>query len=209
MNAVMQYDPRVIEETPRGERAWDIFSRLLRDRIIFLGTEVNDFVANAIVAQMLFLQMQDPKKDIELYIHSPGGSVTAGLAIYDTMQFMTCDVKTYCIGMAASMGALLLAAGTKGKRFILPNSDVMIHQVLGGAPFGQASDVEIRTRYLVKLKNRLNAILARHTGQSLESVEKATDRDNFMSPEEAKAFGLVDEIIASRKPAGAERPAAK
>jgi len=191
--------PYVYEEGPRGEKVKDIYSRLLSDRIIFLGTEVDDTVANLIVAQMLFLQMQDPKKDIEFYINSPGGSVTAGLAIYDTMQFLTCDVRTYCIGMAASMGALLLCAGTKGKRYILPNSDVMIHQVLGGSPIASATDVEIRTRYLVKLKNRINAIFAKHTGQPLEVIEKATDRDNFMGPEEAKAFGLVDEIIQSRK----------
>lgn len=191
--------PYVYEEGPRGEKVKDIYSRLLSDRIIFLGTEVDDTVANLIVAQMLFLQMQDPKKDIEFYINSPGGSVTAGLAIYDTMQFLTCDVRTYCIGMAASMGALLLCAGTKGKRYILPNSDVMIHQVLGGSPLASATDVEIRTRYLVKLKNRINAIFAKHTGQPIEVVEKATDRDNFMGPEEAKAFGLVDEIIQSRK----------
>ncbi len=194
-----QLIPYIIEQTGRGDRGYDIFSRLLVDRIVFLGSEVNDAVANVIIAQMLYLQMQDPKKDIEFYIHSPGGMVTAGLAIYDTMQFLTCEVKTYCIGMAASMGAVLLAAGTKGKRYILPNSDVMIHQVLGGAPFAPASDVEIRTRYLVKLKNRLNSILAKHTGQPIEVVEKATDRDNFMSPEEAKAFGLVDEIVQSRK----------
>jgi ATP-dependent Clp protease protease subunit len=191
--------PYVYEEGPRGEKVKDIYSRLLSDRIIFLGTEVDDATANLIVAQMLFLQMQDPKKDIEFYINTPGGSVTAGLAIYDTMQFLTCDVRTYCIGLAASMGALLLCAGTKGKRYILPHSDVMIHQVLGGSPFASASDVEIRTRYLLKLKNRLNAILARHTGQPIELVEKATDRDNFMTPEDAKAFGLVDEIIQSRK----------
>ncbi len=194
-----QLVPYIIEQTGRGDRGYDIFSRLLVDRIVFLGTEVNDVVANLIIAQMLYLQMQDPKKDIEFYIHSPGGMVTAGLAIYDTMQFLTCDVKTYCIGMAASMGAILLCAGTKGKRFILPNSDVMIHQVLGGSSFGPASDVEIRTRYLVKLKNRLNQILAKHTGQPIELVEKATDRDNFMTPEEAKQFGIVDEIIESRK----------
>ncbi len=194
-----QLIPYVVEQTGRGDRGYDIFSRLLVDRIVFLGSEVNDVVANVIIAQMLYLQMQDPKKDIEFYIHSPGGMVTAGLAIYDTMQFLTCDVKTYCIGMAASMGAILLCAGTKGKRFMLPNSDVMIHQVLGGTSFGPASDVEIRTRYLVKLKNRLNQILAKHTGQPIELVEKATDRDNFMTPEEAKAFGIVDEIIESRK----------
>jgi ATP-dependent Clp protease, protease subunit len=190
--------PHVIEQTGRGERGYDIYSRLLVDRIVFLGTPVDDMVSNVIIAQLLFLQMTDPKKDIHLYINSPGGSVTAGLAIYDTMQFMTCDVNTYCIGQAASMGAVLLSGGTKGKRFALPNSNVMIHQVLGGAE-GQASDVEIRVKYMLKLKQRLNNILSKHTGQPYEVVEKACDRDNFMSAEEAKAFGLVDEVVASRK----------
>lgn len=190
--------PHVIEQTGRGERGYDIYSRLLVDRIVFLGTPVDDMVANIIIAQLLFLQMSDPKKDIHLYINSPGGSVTAGLAIYDTMQFMTCDVNTYCIGQAASMGAVLLCGGTKGKRFSLPNANIMIHQVLGGAE-GQASDVEIRVKYMLKLKNRLNTIIAKHTGQPLDVVEKACDRDNFMSPEEAKAFGLVDEVVKSRK----------
>jgi ATP-dependent Clp protease, protease subunit len=190
--------PHVIEQTGRGERGYDIYSRLLVDRIVFLGTPVDDMVANVIIAQLLFLQMTDPKKDIHLYINSPGGSVTAGLAIYDTMQFLTCDVNTYCIGQAASMGAVLLAGGTKGKRYALPNSNIMIHQVLGGAE-GQATDVEIRVKYMLKLKQRLNEILARHTGQSYDVVEKACDRDNFMSPNEAKAFGLVDEVVVSRK----------
>ena len=190
--------PIVVEQTGRGERSWDIYSRLLVDRILFLGTPVDDMVANIIIAQLLFLQMADPKKDVHLYINSPGGSVTAGLAIYDTIQYMTCDVNTYCIGQAASMGAVLLCAGAKGKRFALPNANVMIHQVLGGAE-GQASDVEIRVKYMLKLKQRLNAIIAKHTGQSIEVVEKACDRDNFMSSEEAKAFGLVDEVVASRK----------
>ena len=190
--------PHVIEQTGRGERGYDIYSRLLVDRIVFLGTPVDDMVANVIIAQLLFLQMQDPKKDVHLYINSPGGSVSAGLAIYDTMQFMTCDVNTYCIGQAASMGAVLLCAGTKGKRFALPNSNIMIHQILGGAE-GQASDVEIRVKYMLRLKNRLNSIIGRHTGQPIEIVEKACDRDNFMTPEEAKAFGLVDEVVASRK----------
>ncbi len=190
--------PNVIEQTGRGERGYDIYSRLLVDRIVFLGTQVDDMVANVIIAQFLFLQMTDPKKDIHLYINSPGGSVTAGLAIYDTMQFMTCDVNTYCIGQAASMGAVLLAGGTKGKRFSLPNSNIMIHQVLGGAE-GQASDVEIRVKYMLKLKQRLNSILAHHTGQPYDVVEKACDRDNFMSAEEAKDFGLVDAVISSRK----------
>src|SRR5687767_6778012 len=190
--------PYVIEKSGREERAMDIYSRLLKDRIVFLGTQVNDEVANAIVAQMLFLQSDDPKADIHLYINSPGGSVTAGLAIYDTMQFMTCDVNTYCIGQAASMGAVLLAGGTKGKRYALPNSNIMIHQVLGGAE-GQATDVEIRVKYMLKLKQRLNDILAKHTGQPVDVVEKACDRDNFMTPNEAKAFGLVDEVVVSRK----------
>jgi len=190
--------PHVIEQTGRGERGYDIYSRLLVDRIVFLGTPIDDMVANVIIAQLLFLQMSDPKKDIHLYINSPGGSVTAGLAIYDTMQFMTCDVNTYCIGQAASMGAVLLAGGTKKKRYALPNSNIMIHQVLGGAE-GQATDVEIRVKYMLKLKQRLNNILAKHTGQPIDVVEKACDRDNFMSPEEAKAFGLVDEVVQSRK----------
>ncbi|MEO6182636.1 MAG: ATP-dependent Clp protease proteolytic subunit [Verrucomicrobiota bacterium] len=190
--------PHVIEQTGRGERGYDIYSRLLVDRIVFLGTPVDDMVANVIIAQLLFLQMSDPKKDIHLYINSPGGSVTAGLAIYDTMQFLTCDVNTYCIGQAASMGAVLLCGGTKGKRYALPNSNIMIHQVLGGAE-GQASDVEIRVKYMLKLKERLNNIIAKHTGQPYEIVEKACDRDNFMTPEEAKAFGLVDDVVKSRK----------
>ena len=190
--------PYVVEQTGRGERGYDIYSRLLVDRIVFLGTPVDDMVANVIIAQLLFLQMSDPKKDIHLYINSPGGSVTAGLAIYDTMQFITCDVNTYCIGQAASMGAVLLSGGTKGKRFALPNANIMIHQVLGGAE-GPASDVEIRVKYMLKLKQRLNKVLSKHTGQPEDVVEKACDRDNFMSAEEAKAFGLVDEVVASRK----------
>ena len=190
--------PHVIEQTGRGERGYDIYSRLLVDRIVFLGTPIDDMVANVIIAQLLFLQMTDPKKDVHLYINSPGGSVSSGLAIYDTMQFLTCDVNTYCIGQAASMGAVLLAGGTKGKRFALPNSNIMIHQVLGGAE-GQASDVEIRVRYMLRLKKRLNEILAKHTGQPYDVVEKACDRDNFMSSDEAKAFGLVDDVVASRE----------
>src|SRR5918912_1025562 len=190
--------PHVIEQTGRGERGYDIYSRLLVDRIVFLGTPVDDMVANLIIAQILFLQMADPKKDIHLYINSPGGSVTAGLVIYATMQFLTCDVNTYCIGQAASMGAVLLAGGTKGKRYALPNSNIMIHQVLGGAE-GQATDVEIRVKYMLKLKQRLNEILSKHTGQPYDIVDKACDRDNFMSPNEAKAFGLVDEVVVSRK----------
>jgi ATP-dependent Clp protease protease subunit len=190
--------PMVVEQTGRGERAQDIYSRLLVDRIVFLGTPVDDTVANLVIAQLLFLQMTDPKKDVHLYINSPGGSVTAGLAIYDTMQFMTCDVNTYCIGQAASMGAVLLCGGTKGKRFALPNANIMIHQVLGGAE-GQASDVEIRVKYMLKLKNRLNTIISHHTGQPVEQVERDCDRDNFMSAAEAKTYGLVDEVITSRK----------
>ncbi|HEX7470605.1 MAG TPA: ATP-dependent Clp protease proteolytic subunit [Verrucomicrobiae bacterium] len=190
--------PMVVEQTGRGERGYDIYSRLLVDRIVFLGTPLDDMVSNLIIAQLLFLQMSDPKKDIHLYINSPGGSVTSGLAIYDTMQFLTCDVNTYCIGQAASMGAVLLAAGTKGKRYALPNADVMIHQVLGGAE-GPASDVEIRVKYMLKLKQRLNRILAKHTGKPVEQVEKDCDRDNFMSADEAKAYGLVDEVVKSRK----------
>ena len=192
------YVPIVVEQTGRGERSWDTYSRLLVDRILFLGTPVDDTVANIIIAQLLFLQMADPKKDIHLYINSPGGSVTAGLAIYDTMQFMTCDVNTYCIGQAASMGAVLLCGGTKGKRYALPNANIMIHQVLGGAE-GQASDVEIRVKYMLRLKHRLNAIIAKHTGKPIEQVEKDCDRDNFMTADEAKSYGLVDEVVKSRK----------
>ena len=195
---MQNFIPYVVEQTGRGERAYDIYSRLLVDRIVFLGTPVDDMVANAIIAQLLFLQMADPKKDIHLYINSPGGSVTAGLAIYDTMQFLTCDVNTYCIGQAASMGAVLLCGGTKGKRYALPNANIMIHQVLGCAE-GPASDVEIRVRYMLKLKQRLNSLIAKHTGRSVEQVEKDCDRDNFMSSEEAKAYGLVDEVVQSRK----------
>src|SRR5258705_4400614 len=190
--------PHVVEQTGRGERGYDIYSRLLVDRIVFLGTRIDDMVSNVIIAQLLFLQMSDPKKDIHLYVNSPGGSVTAGLAIYDTMQFLTCDVNTYCIGQAASMGSVLLCGGTKGKRSALHNSNVMIHQVLGGAE-GPASDVEIRVRYMLKLKQRLNGIISKHTGRPIEQVEKDCDRDNFMSPEEAKAYGLVDEVVQSRK----------
>ncbi len=190
--------PIVVEQTGRGERSYDIFSRLLKDRIIFIGTGIDDTVASLVIAQMLFLQMEDPKKDIHIYINSPGGSVTAGLAIYDTMQFVTCDVTTYCMGISASMGAVLLAAGTKGKRFALPNSDIMIHQVSGGAQ-GQASDVERQVEFMFKLKKRLNRILAYHTGKPVEQVERDADRDYYMSAEEAKAYGLVDEVVPSRK----------
>ena len=190
--------PMVIERSGNREQAYDIYSRLLKDRIVFLGSQVNDEVANLIVAQMLFLQSDDPKSDIHLYINSPGGSVTAGLAIYDTMQFMTCAVNTYCVGMAASMGAVLLAAGTTGKRYALPNSDIMIHQVSGGAR-GTASDVERTVEYMYKLKKRLIRILAHHSGKSEEQVGLDSDRDYYMSAEEAKAYGLVDEVVKSRK----------
>jgi len=190
--------PIVVEQTGRGERSYDIYSRLLKDRIIFIGTPIDDQVANIVIAQMLFLQMEDPKKDINIYINSPGGSVTAGLAIYDTMQFVTCDVTTYCMGIAASMGAVLLCAGTKGKRYALPNSDIMIHQVSGGAQ-GQASDVERQVEFMYKLKRRLNGILAFHTGKSAEQVEKDADRDYYMTAAEAAAYGLVDEVVQSRK----------
>ena len=190
--------PMVIEQTGRGERSYDIYSRLLKDRIIFIGTAIDDHVANLVIAQMLFLQMEDGKKDIHIYINSPGGSVTAGLAIYDTMQFVTCDVTTYCLGMAASMGAVLLAAGTKGKRFALPNSDIMIHQVSGGAQ-GQASDVERQVEFMFKLKKRLTRILSFHTGKSEEQVKNDSDRDNYMTAAEAADYGLVDHVVQSRK----------
>jgi ATP-dependent Clp protease protease subunit len=190
--------PTVIEQTGRGERAYDIYSRLLKDRIVFIGTPIDDHVANIVIAQLLFLQMEDGKKDISIYINSPGGSVTAGLAIYDTMQFMTCDVNTYCLGMAASMGAVLLAAGTRGKRYALPNSDIMIHQVSGGAQ-GTASDVERTVEYMYKLKNRLIGILADHTGKTPEQVKVDSDRDYYMTAAEAKDYGLVDEVVKSRK----------
>jgi ATP-dependent Clp protease protease subunit len=192
------YVPYVVEQTGRGERSYDIYSRLLKDRIIFLGTAIDDGVANSVIAQLLFLQMEDGKKDINIYINSPGGSVTAGLAIYDTMQFLTCDVNTYCIGMAASMGAVLLAAGSKGKRFALPNSDIMIHQVSGGAQ-GTASDVERTVEFMYKLKKRLIGILAHHTGQPYDKVNVDSDRDYYMTADEAKAYGLVDEVVKSRK----------
>jgi ATP-dependent Clp protease protease subunit len=190
--------PIVVEQTGRGERSWDIYSRLMMDRIIFLGTPVDDMVANVVIAQLLFLQMNDPKKDIHLYINSPGGSVTAGLAIYDTMQFLTCDVNTYCIGQAASMGAVLLAAGTRGKRYGLPNARIMIHQPWGGVQ-GAAADISIQAKEILRLKDRLNEILAYHTGKSVDLLQKDADRDFFMSAEEAKTYGLVDEVVKSRK----------
>lgn len=186
--------PTVIEQTNRGERAYDIFSRLLNDRIIFLADEVNDTTASLVVAQMLFLEAQDPDKDIQLYINSPGGSITAGMAIYDTMRFIKCDVSTICIGMAASMGSFLLAGGAKGKRFALPNSEIMIHQPSGGAQ-GQATEIEIVAKHILKTREKLNKILAENTGQSLEQISVDTERDNFMSAQEAKEYGLVDHVI--------------
>jgi ATP-dependent Clp protease protease subunit len=189
--------PTVIEKSQFGERAYDIYSRLLKERIIFLGDAIDDDVANTVIAQMLFLESQDKTKDIKLYINSPGGSVTAGLAIYDTMQLIGPDVSTICIGMAASMASILLSAGAKGKRFVLPNSEVMIHQVMGGAQ-GQASDIEISARHILKLKERLNKILASHTGQKFEKVTKDSDRDYFMSAEEAVEYGLADKVITKQ-----------
>ncbi|WP_373309318.1 MULTISPECIES: ATP-dependent Clp endopeptidase proteolytic subunit ClpP [Deefgea] len=201
----MEFDPQniglvpmVVEQSGRGERAYDIYSRLLKERVIFLVGPVNDQMANLVVAQLLFLESENPDKDISLYINSPGGSVTAGMAIYDTMQFIKPDVSTLCIGMAASMGAFLLSGGAKGKRFSLPNSRIMIHQPLIGGLQGQASDIEIHARELIKTKRTLNELLAKHTGQDIETVERDTDRDNFMNAEEAKAYGLVDEVLASR-----------
>ena len=188
----------VVEQTGRGERGYDIYSRLLVDRIVFLGTPVDDMVANLIIAQLLFLQMTDPKKDIHLYINSPGGSVTAGLAIYDTLQFLTCDVNTYCIGQAASMGAVLLCAGAKAKRYALPNARIMIHQPWGGVQ-GQATDISIQAKEILRLKDRLNEILAKHCGKTFDDVAKDTDRDRFMSAQEAKDYGLVDHVVQSRK----------
>ncbi len=193
----MSLVPMVIERTGRGERAYDIYSRLLKDRIIFIGDEINDLTASLVIAQMLFLQLENKDQDISVYINSPGGSITSGLAIYDTMQFVSNNVATYCIGQAASMGAVLLSAGTKGKRFILPNSRVMIHQPWGGFQ-GTASDISIHAEEILKFKRRLNEILAQHSGQPIERVEKDTDRDRFMSAEEAKAYGLVDEILTTQ-----------
>ncbi len=190
--------PWVIENTPRGERQYDIYSRLLKDRIVFLGTQVNDAVANSIIAQFLFLESESPDKEIHLYINSPGGSVSAGLGIYDIMQYVTCPVSTLCTGMAASMGSLLLTAGTKGKRFALPNAQIMIHQPLGGAQ-GQASDIEIHAKYIMRLKARLTDMYKTHTGQAIEKLNRDMDRDNFMSVDEALAYGLIDEVISRRK----------
>ena len=187
--------PMVVEQTSRGERSYDIYSRLLKDRIILLGDEVNNMTANAIVAQLLFLEAEDPEKDIYLYINSPGGSVTAGMALYDTMNYIKPDVSTVCLGMAASMGAFLLAAGAKGKRFALPNSEIMIHQPMGGAS-GQATDIAIHAEHILRTKENLNRILAERTGQPLEKIKEDTERDNFMTAEQAKAYGLVDEVMS-------------
>jgi ATP-dependent Clp protease protease subunit len=190
--------PMVVEQTGRGERGYDIYSRLLKDRIVFIGTPIDDNVANLIIAQMLYLQSEDPAKDINLYVNSPGGSVTAGLAIYDTMQFVKCDVTTYCVGQAASMGAVLLAAGTKGKRFALPNARILIHQPWGGVQ-GQASDISIQAKEILRLKDRLNEILSLHTGRPIEQITKDADRDFFMSAAEARDYGLVDDVVKSRR----------
>lgn len=190
--------PMVVEQTGRGERSYDIFSRLLKERIIFMGTSIDDNVANLVIAQLLFLQSEDPEKDISIYINSPGGVVTAGLAIYDTMQFLKCDITTYCVGQAASMGAVLLAAGTKGKRFALPNARIMIHQPLGGAQ-GQATDINIQAQEIMRIKQILNKILASHSDRSIEDLEKDTDRDNFMSAAQAVEYGLVDEVVSHAK----------
>src|SRR5438034_563056 len=192
--------PMVVEQTPRGERAFDIFSRLLKERIIFLPTFIEDELANLVIAQMLYLEADDPDKDINLYINSPGGSVTAGMAIYDTIQFVKCDVTTYCVGQAASMGALLLAAGTKGKRLALPNARIMIHQPWGGVQ-GAAADISVQAKEILRLKDRLNEILALHTGKSIESIAKDSDRDFFMSAAEAREYGLVDDVVKSRRDA--------
>jgi len=193
-----QYVPFVVEQTGRGERVFDIYSRLLKDRIVFIGSPIDDHVANLVIAQLLFLEAEDPEKDIYIYINSPGGIVSSGLAIYDTMQYIRPDVQTICIGMAASMAALLLAAGTKGKRYALPHSRIMIHQPMGGVQ-GQAIDIEIHAREIMKLRDLMNRLLSRHTGQPLEKIEKDTDRNFFMSADEAKEYGIIDEVIVSRK----------
>ncbi len=194
--------PFVVEQTHRGERSWDIYSRLLKDRIIFLGDPINDRVASLVIAQLLFLESEDPDKDIRLYINSPGGVVTSGLGIYDTMQYVRCDVATYCLGQAASMGAFLLAGGAKGKRFALPNARIMIHQPHGGAQ-GQATDIEIQAREILRLRETLNQIMAKHSGRTVDEILKDTDRDNFMSADEAKHYGLVDEVLRREEDAGA------
>lgn len=192
--------PYVVEQTPRGERTYDIYSRLLKDRIVFLGTQVNDQVANAIIAQLLFLESEDAEKEIYMYINSPGGSVSAGLGIYDIMQYVSCPVATYCTGMAASMGAFLLAGGAKGKRYALPNSRIMIHQPLGGVQ-GQATDIEIHANEILRIRRKLNEILAEHTGRSVEEISKDTDRDNFMSAEEAVKYGILDAVVSKKRDA--------
>lgn len=192
------YIPRVVESTGRGERDWDVFSRLLKDRIIFIGTPIDDGVANAVIAQMLYLQMEDAKKDIHLYINSPGGVVTGGMAIYDTMNFLQCDIVTYCVGMAASMSTVLLAAGTRGKRFALPNSRVMIHQPSGGAG-GQATDIAIAAREILRWRKTLNEALSKHTGKSVEQIDRDSDRDYYLSAPEAKDYGIVDHVVASTR----------
>ena len=197
----------VVEQTNRGERAYDIYSRLLKERIIFLGTAIDDTIANLVTAQLLFLEAEEPDRDIAMYVNSPGGSVTAGLAIYDTMQYIKPDVSTICIGQAASMGALLLAAGAKGKRYALPNSRILIHQPLGGVQ-GQASDIDIQAREILRMREELNEILSRHTGQSIDVIEKDTDRDNFMTAEQAKDYGLLDDVISSRTDSSNTSPGA-
>ncbi len=194
----MNLIPMVVEQSPRGERAYDIYSRLLKERIVFLGTPVNDAVANVIIAQLLFLEAEDPDKDITFYINSPGGSVTAGLAIYDTMRYVRCDIATLCMGQAASMGAVLLAAGTKGKRYALPHSRILIHQPMGGFQ-GQATDVDIHAREILRMREELNAILAAHTGQEIAKIQADTDRDFFMSAEEALAYGIIDKVLEKRE----------
>jgi ATP-dependent Clp protease, protease subunit len=197
MENKMNLVPMVVEQSPRGERSFDIYSRLLRERIVFLGTSVDDNVTNSIVAQLLFLEAEDPDKDITFYINSPGGSVTAGLAIYDTMQYVKCDIATLCMGQAASMGALLLAAGTVGKRYALPNSRIMIHQPMGGYQ-GQASEIDIHAQEILRMRDDLNKILAKHTGHTVKKLQKDTDRDNFMSPTEAKKYGIIDNVLVKR-----------
>ena len=200
----MNLVPMVVEQSPRGERSFDIYSRLLRERIIFLGTSVDDNVSNSIVAQLLFLEAEDPEKDITFYINSPGGSVTAGLAIYDTMQYVKCDIATLCMGQAASMGALLLAAGTEGKRYALPNSRIMIHQPMGGYQ-GQASEIDIHAKEILRMREDLNKILSKHTGHTVKKIQKDTDRDNFMAPAEAKKYGIIDEVLTKRKDPAEEK----
>jgi len=199
----MNLVPMVVEQSPRGERAYDIYSRLLKERIIFLGTQVTDDVASLVIAQLLFLEADDPDKDITFYINSPGGSVTAGLAIYDTMQYIRCDVATLCLGQAASMGALLLAAGSEGKRFALPHARIMIHQPMGGFQ-GQATDIDIHAREILRLRSDLNAILARHTGRTVKKIQNDTERDNFMSAEEARKYGIIDQVLSRREENGEE-----